>query len=522
MPELAIQTNHAPIDELSLVESLAKYFAGNIDWDNVGILTDQNNENTVIVLVQKDEVVAALRLNLSPSESVEALQLLLPSGCTDFLYGYYQGFALKREEIRSLADLTTVWRKIAGQIVECNPQEISKYFQLLEEDSYRKGRNRPISAETKRKVLFFSHGRCMFEGCGEDLKIDQITGYDGNFSYLAHNVASAEQGERGGRFISEKLSDDPSNILLLCDKHHRLIDKVAGSDFPAHRLSAMRKAFKEVSTELLNGLGYEPIPCFSVLWPVGGSVIAQPTQFQISQSLRVIKSRPNGQLNVVTDNDESLLQVDETTWKNMPRLIERAADRIKMQTQGSQHRAAVFAFGLMPQLIGLGALLGNKAQFIPMLRSRDTGNWAWPAGKPRYDKPFISREELKNANNEVIVAISLTARPAVFDEFAKSLGLPIIEVTVPEELEGNGAIAHPKEGASLVKELQSLFHRITDKGVKKVHLFICASNCASVLTGMAIDRNHAPVLVYDFFEKTLVPRLLIDPSKANIEISSPN
>jgi hypothetical protein len=522
VPQLAIQTCHAPIDELSLVESLSQYFEGNVDWDDVGILTDQNNVNTVIILLQNNEVAAALRLHLTPSDSVEALQLLLPAQRTNFLYGYYQGFILQKGEIRSLADLTDIWGRISDQIIICDSKDILKYFQLLQEDSSRKGRNRSISAETKRKVLLFSHGRCMFEGCGEDLGIDQITGYDGNFSYLAHNIASAEKGERGGRFISEKLSDDPSNILLLCDKHHRLIDKVAGSDFPAYRLSAMRRSFKEVSTELLNGLGYEPIPCFSVLWPVGGSVIAQPTPFQISQSLRVIKYRPNGQLNVVTDNDESLLQVDDVSWKSMPKLIERAADRIKMQTQGSQHRAALFAFGFMPQLIGLGALLGNKAQFIPMLRSRDTGNWAWAAEKPRYEKPFISREELINAYNEVIVAVSLTAQPAVFDEISKSLGFPIIQVTVPKEFEGNGAIAHPEEGGNLVKELQSLFHRITDRGIKKIHLFICASNCASVLVGMAIDRNHAPVLVYDFYEKTLVPRLLIDPGKASIEISSPN
>jgi hypothetical protein len=521
MPQLAIQTNHAPLDELSLVESLAKYFVGNIAWNEVGIVADQNNENTIVILLQKNEVVAVLRLNLSPSESVDALQLLLPSHRTKFLYGYYQGFILSKEEICSLVTLTNIWNRISDQIVECDSQDILNYYQLIESDSSRKGRNRPISAETKRKVLLFSHGRCMFEGCGLDLGIDQITGYEGNFSYLAHNVASAEKGERGGRLISEKKSDDPSNILLLCDKHHRLIDKIAGADFPACRLSAMRRSFKKVATELLDGLGREPIPCFSVLWPVGGSVIAQPTPFQISQSLQVIKSRPNGQLNVVTDNDESLLQRDESMWKSMPRLIERAADRIKMQTQGSQHRAAIFAFGLMPQLIGLGALLGNKAQFIPMLRSRDTGNWAWPAEKPRYEKPIIRGDELVNAKDEVIVAISLTARPELFYKTSKLLDLPVVEVTVPQEFEGNGAIAHPDEGKRLVKELQSLFHQLTDKGMAKIHLFICASNCASVLVGMSIDRNHSPVWIYDFHGKSLVPRLVIDPSGAGTELWSP-
>lgn len=493
---------------------------GSIAWDDVGIVTDQDNENTIVILLHNKEVVAALRFNLSPSESVDALQLLLAPNRSTFWYGYYQGYTLSKDEICSLAALTNIWTKISGQVVECNSQDILNYYQLLESDSNRKGRNRPISVETKRKVLLFSHGRCMFEGCGLDLGIDQITGYEGNFSYLAHNVASAEKGERGGRLISKKLSDDPSNILLLCDKHHRLIDKIAGADYPASRLSSMRRSFKRVATELLDGLGYEPIPCFSVLWPVGGSVIAQPTPFQISQSLQVIHSRPRGQLNVVTDNDESLMQGDESMWKYMPRLIEKVADRIKMQTQGSQHHAAIFAFGLMPQLVGLGSLLGNKAQFIPMLRSRDTGNWAWPSERPRYEKPIVQTDELVYAEDEVIVAISLTARPELFLKTAKSLELPVIEVTVPQEFEGNGAIAHPVEGKRLVKELQSLFHRITDKGIRKIHLFICASNCASVLVGTSIDRNHSPVCIYDFHGKSLVPRLVIDPSGPSTELRS--
>mgnify|MGYP003583738293 CR=1 FL=1 len=48
-------------------------------------------------------------------------------------------------------------------------------------------------------------------------------------------------GERGIPYLSEALSNEPKNILLLCDKHHRLIDKVAAVDYPAPTLALMRK-----------------------------------------------------------------------------------------------------------------------------------------------------------------------------------------------------------------------------------------------------------------------------------------
>lgn len=81
----------------------------------------------------------------------------------------------------------------------------------------------------------------MFTGCGEKLDHDTISGTTGNYAYLAHNVASSEQGARGVTELSNKLSNNPDNVLLLCDKHHRLIDKVAASDYTAPMLSAMKR-----------------------------------------------------------------------------------------------------------------------------------------------------------------------------------------------------------------------------------------------------------------------------------------
>jgi hypothetical protein len=47
-------------------------------------------------------------------------------------------------------------------------------------------------------------------------------------------------------------------------------------------------------------------------------------------------------------------------------------------TKRDGYKAALFAFGPMPALIGLGSLLGNKNEFTPMLRYRDSSSWLWP------------------------------------------------------------------------------------------------------------------------------------------------
>ena len=70
-----------------------------------------------------------------------------------------------------------------------------------------------------------------------------------------------------------------NNVLLLCDKHHRLIDKVAPSNYDAETLNSMRKAHSEMAQQLLDALAFEPIPVYSVLWPVHG----QPASIKLKR-----------------------------------------------------------------------------------------------------------------------------------------------------------------------------------------------------------------------------------------------
>ena len=59
----------------------------------------------------------------------------------------------------------------------------------------------------------------MFKGCGAKLNIDEITGFEGTYGVLAHNVAASENSTRGIPFFSYQLSDDPTNIFSVHDKN---------------------------------------------------------------------------------------------------------------------------------------------------------------------------------------------------------------------------------------------------------------------------------------------------------------
>jgi len=508
------QAIHPPIEDFALIETHVRLTKSVVSWTDVGIFVDEGNKATLILLLQEGNVAALLRFCLSVNDSVEAIELFRSSG--KVFFGAWQGNTLTLEMIRSIQEIDQVWKNIQGQVAEYSAEDIRNYFQRIEDGSIKSGRNAPFTTATKRAVMLASHGRCMFEGCGDNLGFDQVTGTEGNFSYLAHNVASAENGPRGVIGLSEKLSDDPNNVLLLCDKHHRLIDKVAAADYPAERLSRMRREFSDTVERLLDGLSYQPIPAYAVLWPINKQAVAPPSSVQISQSLGKIQARLDQQLSIVTENDETIRNTTPDILSILlPRNIEQAAETIRMQAGGYKQRAALFAFGLMPPLIALGAKLGNKNEIIPMLRYRDGGQWTWPSDAPRghtYD--MIGLEDLTNNENEVSLIIALTADPEIPNIFAKELfkekGMKTIKILANDQFMGNGAIGHPKDGIGLTKDVQALLHRLSDRhGVNRVHVLPCASNAACVFFGQAYDKHHPELLVYDFVSGSMKPQIRI-------------
>ncbi|BHH83681.1 SAVED domain-containing protein [Desulforhopalus sp. 52FAK] len=521
-----IQTTHPTLDDMGLVEAHHKLISTNLDWSKVGIFTDQeagSQKSVLTILLDKEIVAAVFRVCLeTPEKTLEAINLFVNDEEPNIIFRVYQGEYFTLEEIRSLPTLNKLWKITSAQSTELNPiQQISVYKKIFSEFR-EKGRGKDFSSGTKQKVNMDAHGRCMYRGCGLNLKIDGLSGEAGNYGYLAHNVASAERGPRGIPGISEELSDNPSNVLLLCDKHHRLIDKIAAVDYPAHQLSKMRFDFCNTAARLLNALSYDPVPATAVLWPVQRTVISAPSNLQISQSLAKKKWRLSSTLiSPCSDNDSIFRNLSPDKIRSLwPDLIVNAAEKVMSCIGDNQYRSALFAFGPMPQLIALGAKLGNKQEIIPMLRFRDGNQWIWPADKPQgacYDITGLS--ELGENENEIILLLNITNKPPQFDSFVAQKGLKKVEITANNNSMGNGAIGHPHDGIEFMADIQRLLHKLKDShGVKTVHLLPCASNAACVFFGKAFDIHHPELIVYDFSKKEMIPFLKITNKKTQCEI----
>ena len=509
-----VQTHEAPMMELETVKDHATDVKALVSWDRVGLLMDEGPQTVVTVLLRGDAVVSASRFCLSVLESVDALRAYNEGSGAPMELRFWQGHVMTGKQMRSVAELTEAWKESSGQSKVSAEADWLTFFGDIYRDVRKKGRGTGISSRTRNQVLLDAHGRCMFEGCGANLVEDSVTRVRGNFFTLAHNIAASEGGPRGTPYLSGALANATKNILLLCDTHHRLVDIVARADYPAVRLSTMRRRFCETANELLDGLALAPMPAFGVAWPVHRQRVALPSSRQTARALKPIGGRLDGQLRTVNDNESTLRSLEgEDLWRVMSKAVDQTSADILMQAHRKGYRAALYAMGPMPALIALGAKLGNKCEITPMLRYRESDQWYWPVNKPRGE--FYSIEGidwLSDSEDEVCLLLGLTGVPKAMRSTAASLGTSVVSVVARPEYLGNGALGHPIDGASFRQRMQELLHRLGDAhGVRRVHVLPCASNVACVFFGQSFDSYHPELVIYDFAPEgdRMVPTLRV-------------
>lgn len=503
---MTTQTKQHPLSSNEDVDLYKIYLNKSaIDYNNIGVLLDDPTYNIILILFSDKKIVDLFRMNLDAEDFSNKTFSFTSSDKVEIRV--LQGDYITGEQLISINSIKEIWNKAKEQKLDVNQDELKNYILRIWNKVKKAGRGSDFTVETKRIVSETSHGRCMYKGCGLKLTIDEITGVKGNYSYLAHNVASSEKAARGLIVLSEKLSNDPNNVLHLCDKHHRLIDKIAVSTHPAHLLSRMREEFIELSESLLDGLKYQPCLTFLILFPVRGNIIGRPTNYQISSSLSVKNLRQSERMYELISNETAHLEeTDNLYWPLMIKSIEKTSESLASQCVNSNKSVALFAFGAMPTLIALGAMIGNKKGYIPILRDRSSGQWGWVNNKQEKDFFNIKNiDQLTNNEKEIIISFAFTAEPKAFKNASRELNskgnLKRIEI-IAKKL-GNDCLSHPDAGDYFSHELQQLFHKLREENkVYRIHILPCMSNAASVYLGMAIDRYHPDILLYEYADTT--------------------
>ncbi len=345
-----------------------------------------------------------------------------------------------------------------------------------------------------------SGGRCEFCGCNEFLYQSALTGETGNFSDKAHIVAFREEGPRGEQDRPEDIDDidDIENLMLLCLRDHRVIDR----NPKRYTLEVLREFKREHEARIAFATGLGPEMQTTVLQFTGriGQFVPAIARSEVVDAL--LPKYPAADPFTIDLNGFGAEAGTDYYAAAARRIRQRVAELV--ETGGMLEKTrhlSIFALGPIPLLVALGHAVGNKVetQFFQCHRDNPGRRWCWRNdGEPvRFE--FIQRADAADAL-ELGLALSLSGDVTCESLPAFAANMPLFEVRPATHKPGTALIRHRSDldafRAAYRRTIAELRGRYPV--LKRIHLYPAVPVPVAVACGFDLLPKVDPELViYD-------------------------
>ena len=316
-----------------------------------------------------------------------------------------------------------------------------------------------IPQKTQSALWARAGGRCGYRGCNEDLIGDLISGkQDATFGFIAHIIADSPEGPRGDPILSPKLAKDLTNLMLMCAKHHKLIDVDGRDDHPVEFLRAMKDGH-ETRISINTGISEEYASHVLRFGATIGNIEALVSTQAIFSAMPPDRHPAASQTIDLEMLNQAIKDDEPEYWpiqrRNLARLfIEKIGGRIERQ---EIKHLSVFALAPQPLLIELGRLLNDIVPVTVHQRCREPATWNWQRDRPPLE--FIVSEPPADAKGPIAfkLAVSATVND---DRITSVLGsdAAIWSITIAEP--GNDVVRRPEDLGNFRTTLRGLYNKI--------------------------------------------------------------
>lgn len=359
---------------------------------------------------------------------------------------------------------------------------------------------RGVPATTRLFLFVKAGGRCEFDGCNAHLLEHHVTKADGNFAEMAHVVAFRGGGPRGADDRRPADIHDVSNLMLLCQRCHKLIDD-RPDEFPVDVMRAHKKAHED-RVFLLTDTKPDRETVAVVL---RGRVAGKPVTITLPEIQVAVAPRYVGPRGV---HDIDLTAIDDTAsgeyWK-----IGAAAIRSKMarfyETSfdvGVPRHLSVFALAPIPLLMVLGTTLSDKVPTALFQRHRDTQGWKWKTGGG--ERIAFGTSTIRNGSDSTKVAVMFSLSGVIHERDLPTHidGKHTVYCLAPTNAKPDRNIFDLEESfQSFRGEYQRLMRMLVEMHphAAAIDIFPAVPAPAAVAMGRDLLPKRDPVLVvYDF------------------------
>lgn len=292
-------------------------------------------------------------------------------------------------------------------------------------------------------------GRCEYEGCNELLWQDPLTKFEFNSAYIAHIIADKPKGPRGDVVLSKQLRLDLSNLMLLCDRHHRLIDHDQINEHSVERLIRMKEQHEQ-RIQFLTSLTENK---HSHVLLYGANIGNHSSPISWDRTTPALlpdyypAEKPAIELGMknssFADNHPDYWQIER---ENLQKLF---SNRVKSRLiMGDINHLSIFALAPQPLLIELGHLLSDIPAAQVYQLHREPPNWKWQEDT---DKVEYVVQRPANSNHKAVALILALSAKITPDRITNVLGSSVAIWTF--------TIAHPNNDFLKSREHLSAFRK---------------------------------------------------------------
>ncbi|MDX0518546.1 HNH endonuclease [Sinorhizobium medicae] len=315
-----------------------------------------------------------------------------------------------------------------------------------------------VDQKTQRALWARAAGRCQYRGCNCELIGELLSGKeDKMFGFVAHIVADSPNGARGHLTRSALLAKDISNLMLLCAKHHRLIDDEAPFDHPEELLLRMKNEHEQ---RVRIAAGIQPdrashVIRFGANIGMNEALVAREDIFASMQPDRSPASFDTIDLEMLglslDDAEEQYWQVQQTN------LQRQFAEKIRGRIERQQiTHASVFALAPQPLLIELGRQLCDILPAEVHQRHREPATWKWQNDNAPIEFQLEAPTEV-HSTVALILGLSATISKARIDAV---LGHDVSIWSITAISPHNDIMRNAGDLSRFRQELRRLFDRI--------------------------------------------------------------
>ncbi|AGI67502.1 hypothetical protein OAN307_c18460 [Octadecabacter antarcticus 307] len=366
---------------------------------------------------------------------------------------------------------------------------------------------------TKLLVWARAAGRCQFKNCQKALDHDLIAGKaEVNAAYLAHIVASSPNGKRGHPKRSHVLSDDASNIMLMCDVHHRIIDgEETWEDYREELLLQWKKEHEEwVELALSSGPDSRShILQFSA--PIGPNETAVPFDDCVDAIMpeRTPAERRPTEIKVrgmyFQDSEETYWSIQPQTLRNG--VIQNVRGRFET---GDIRHLSIFGLAPIPLLMELGRLISDISDVDIYERHREPSQWRWPE-----DGPEVNFLRSKGRKGPKHVALKLSVTSHITDErITDAVGDDVSIWEISSDPQTQGVIRHKSDLSRYRSIVRTTLDEIKNTHGMDVRLSVFPAvpvSCAIEFGRVWQPKVHPVVEIFDQVrDRGFVSRLSFD------------